>query len=73
MAKALAFTKIMFFYFLPLFDRPKINIVFNSDASCYSLLRLYLGNSQVSVYRTIGPTLVFKFNLFDSMLLNVTK
>ena len=22
---------------------------------------LYLGNSQVSVYRTIGPTLVFKF------------
>ena len=24
-----------------------------------SLLWLYLGNSQVSVYRTIGPTLVF--------------
>ena len=26
--------------------------------SCFSLLLLYLGNSQVSVYRTIGPTLV---------------
>ena len=24
----------------------------------FSLLLLYLGNSQVSVYRTIGPTLV---------------
>ena len=24
-----------------------------------SLLWLYLGNSQVSIYRTIGPTLVF--------------
>ena len=29
-----------------------------SNASCFSLLWLYLGNSQVSVYRTIGPTLV---------------
>ena len=27
-------------------------------ASCFSLLWLYLGNSQVSVYRTIGPTLI---------------
>ena len=27
-------------------------------AYCFSLLWLYLGNSQVSVYRTIGPTLV---------------
>ena len=31
---------------------------FYSNASCFSLLWLYLGNSQVSVYRTIGPTLV---------------
>ena len=31
---------------------------FYSNASCLSLLWLYLGNSQVSVYRTIGPTLV---------------
>ena len=30
------------------------------NASCFSLLLLYLGNSQVSVYRTIGPTLVTK-------------
>ena len=30
-------------------------------ASCFSLLLLYLGNSQVSVYRTIGPTLVCNF------------
>ena len=28
-------------------------------SSCFSLLLLYLGNSQVSVYRTIGSTLVF--------------
>ena len=27
-------------------------------SSGFSLLWLYLGNSQVSVYRTIGPTLV---------------
>ena len=31
---------------------------FYSNASCFSLLLLYLGNSQVSVHRTIGPTLV---------------
>ena len=31
------------------------------NASCFSLLWLYLGNSQVSIYRTIGPTLVFTF------------
>ena len=33
---------------------------FYGNASCFSLLLLYLGNSQVSVYRTIGPTLVYK-------------
>ena len=33
---------------------------FYSNASCLSLLWLYLGNSQVSIYRTIGPTLVVK-------------
>ena len=32
---------------------------FYSNASCFSLLWLYVGNSQVGVYRTIGPTLVF--------------
>ena len=36
---------------------------FYSNAYCLSLLWLYLGNSQVSVYRTIGPTLV-EINLF---------
>ena len=35
---------------------------FYSNASCFSLLLLYLGNSQVSVYMTIGPTLVPDFN-----------
>ena len=37
---------------------------FYSNASCFSLLLLYLGNSQVSVYRTIGPTLVCFVLLF---------
>ena len=32
---------------------------FYINASFFSLLWLYLGNSQVNVYRTIGPTLVF--------------
>ena len=32
---------------------------FYSNTVCFSLLLLYLGNSQVNVYRTIGPTLVF--------------
>ena len=31
---------------------------FYSNASCFSFLWLYLGNSQMSVNRTIGPTLV---------------
>ena len=34
---------------------------------CFLLLWLYLGNSQVSVYRTIGPTLVK--SVFDSYLI----
>ena len=34
---------------------------FYNNASCFSLLWLYLGNSQVSVYRAIGPTLVYFF------------
>ena len=41
---------------------------FYSNASCFSLLLLYLGNSQVSVYRTIGPTLVKFLNLFISLI-----
>ena len=36
---------------------------FLSNASCFSLLLLYLGNSQVSVYRTIGPTLVWCYTI----------
>ena len=32
---------------------------FYSNASCFSLLWLYLGNSQVSVYVTMCPSLVF--------------
>ena len=35
---------------------------FYSNASCFSLVWLYLGNSQVSVDRTIGPTLVYLNN-----------
>ena len=34
---------------------------FYSNVSRFSLFWLYLGNSQVSVYRTIGPTLVLIF------------
>ena len=37
---------------------------FYSNASCFSLVWLYLGNSQVSVDRTIGPTLVLSFHIF---------
>ena len=41
----------------------QINSIIPSNASCFSLLWLYLGitigNSQVSVNRTIGPTLVY--------------
>ena len=38
---------------------------FYSNASCFPLLWLYLGNIQVSVYRTIGPTLVWYFPFRD--------
>ena len=38
---------------------------FYSNASCFSLVWLYLGNSQVSVDRTIGPTLVHINNRFQ--------
>ena len=34
----------------------------------FSLLLLYLGNSQVSVYRTIGPTLVLQCVLYHFLL-----
>ena len=33
-------------------------LAFTGPLVLWSLLWLYLGNSQVSVYRTIGPTLV---------------
>ena len=38
---------------------------FYSNASCLSLLWLYLGFSQVSVYRTIGLTLVITIFVAD--------
>ena len=42
---------------------------FYSNASCFSLVWLYLGNSQVSVDRTIGPTLVLvRFGLLSGHL-----
>ena len=41
---------------------------FTAMLLCFSLLWLYLGNSQVSVYRTIGPTLVFSLTLPLSFL-----
>ena len=42
---------------------------FYSNASCFSLLWLYLGYSPVSVYRTIGPTLVL---FLDYLVTKVT-
>ena len=42
---------------------------FYSNAFCFSLLLLYLGNSQVSVYRTISPTLVYVFSCGSSQIL----
>ena len=41
---------------------------FYSNTSCFSLLLLYLGNSQVSVYRTIGPTLVMQLCVCASII-----
>ena len=46
---------VVFFYCCANVD---ILTKFYRNASCFSLLWLYLGNSQVSVYRTDGPTLV---------------
>ena len=40
---------------------------FYRNASCLSLLFLYLGNSQVSVYMTIGPTLVIIYFLIFAL------
>ena len=41
---------------------------FYSNASCFSLLWFeHVGNSQVSVYRTICPTLVYIFFLMHSI------
>ena len=39
-----------------------------SNASCFSLLWLYLGHSQVSVCRTIGPTLVCFYRAFITVI-----
>ena len=58
---ALATSLVVLFYCCATAD---ILTNFYSNASCFSLLWLYLGNSQVSVYRTIGPngpTLVLIF------------
>ena len=43
---------VVFFYCCATAD------IFYSNASCFSLLWLYQVNSQASVDRTIGPTLV---------------
>ena len=53
---ALATSLVVFFYCCATAD---ILTNFYSNASCFSLFWLYLGNSQVTVYRTIGPTLIF--------------
>ena len=45
---------------------------FYSNASCFSLLLLYLGNSQVSVYRNIGSTLVYVCQREHSMIQSKT-
>ena len=55
---ALATSLVVFFYCCATAD---ILTNFYSNASCFSLLWLNLGNSQVSVYRTISPTLVLIF------------
>ena len=53
---ALATSLVMLFYCCATADI--LMKLLQQIASCFSLLWLYLGNSQVSVYRTIGPTLV---------------
>ena len=55
---ALATSLVVFFYCCATAD---VLTNFYSNVSCFSLFWLYLGNSQVSVYRTIGPTLVLIF------------
>ena len=39
------------------------------DETFTAMLWLYLGNSQVSVYRTIGPTLVMSYWQYKSLVL----
>ena len=60
MFMALATSLVVLFYCCATYCRYLDN--FYSNAYCFSLLWLYLGNSQVSVYRTIGPTLVYDFS-----------
>ena len=55
---ALAISLVVLFYCCATADILKKLL---QNASCFSLLWLYLDNSQVSVYRTIGPTLVLGF------------
>ena len=55
---ALATSLVVFFFIAELLQLFRKN--FYSNTYCFSLLWLYLGNCQVSIYRTIGPTLVLK-------------
>ena len=55
MFMALATSLVVLFYCCATAD---ILTTFTAMLIVFSLLWLYLGNSQVSVYRTIGPTLV---------------
>ena len=61
---------VVFFYCCATAD---ILTNFYSNASCFSLLWLYLGNSQVSVYRTIGPTLVILSCYFVEFLAHLSR
>ena len=54
---ALATSLVVLFYWCATADI--LTKILQQIAPCFSLLWLYLGNSQVSVYRTICPSLVY--------------
>ena len=45
----------------------------HSNASYFSLLWLYLANSQVSVYRTIGPMVLVIVDIIDEAIRQVNR
>ena len=45
----------------------------HSNASCFSLLWLYLANSQVSVYRTIGPMVLVIVDIIDEAIRQINR